>query len=99
MRTTTRPHKFFVSIIGAIIVSSTIVATPAGSHEIDVRQGAREAAVVLEELPVKGRAPKTGYSRSAFGSAWSDVNGNGCDTRNDVLARDLDERTMSGSLP
>lgn len=43
----------------------------------------------LEKLPVKGRAPKTGYSRSAFGPAWSDVDRNGCDTRNDILKRDL----------
>ena len=43
----------------------------------------------LEELAVKGRAPKTGYSRSAFGPSWSDVDRNGCDTRNDILKRDL----------
>ena len=38
---------------------------------------------------MKGRAPKTGYSRDRFGAAWSDVDGNGCSTRNDILARDL----------
>ncbi|MGV0436459.1 HNH endonuclease family protein [Corynebacterium mastitidis] len=48
----------------------------------------------LGSLPVKGRAPMTGYSREAFGQAWSDdveVDGghNGCDTRNDILRRDL----------
>jgi hypothetical protein len=48
----------------------------------------------LGELPVRGRAPSTGYSREQFGQAWADVDKNGCDTRNDVLARDLvDERT------
>lgn len=47
------------------------------------------AATVLAELPVKGRAPKTGYSREQFGPAWSDVDHNGCDTRNDILRRDL----------
>lgn len=45
------------------------------------------AAVGL--LEVKGRAPKTGYSRDLFGSGWVDVDRNGCDTRNDMLARDL----------
>jgi hypothetical protein len=40
-------------------------------------------------LPVKGRAPKTGYARDQFGPAWQDVDRNGCDTRNDVLRRDL----------
>lgn len=43
----------------------------------------------LADLAVKGRAPKTGYSRAEFGPTWADVDRNGCDTRNDVLARDL----------
>jgi hypothetical protein len=50
---------------------------------------ASKALAVLATLPVKGRAPKTGYSRDQFGPAWSDVDHNGCDTRNDVLRRDL----------
>ena len=48
----------------------------------------------LAILPVKGRAPLTGYSRDQFGPAWTDdvtvADGhNGCDTRNDILRRDL----------
>lgn len=43
----------------------------------------------IAQLVVKGRAPKTGYTRAVFGPAWKDVDGNGCDTRNDILARDL----------
>lgn len=54
------------------------------------------AADTLTGLPVKGRAPMTGYSRDQFGPAWKDVDGNGCDTRSDILARDLVERQMSG---
>ena len=50
---------------------------------------AMTAIDALNQLPVKGRAPKTGYSREAFGQAWSDVDRNGCDTRNDILKRDL----------
>jgi hypothetical protein len=49
----------------------------------------KTASAVLETLAVKGRAPKTGYDRSQFGPAWSDVDRNGCDTRNDILNRDL----------
>ncbi|MFC8798725.1 DUF1524 domain-containing protein [Promicromonospora sp. NPDC057138] len=33
----------------------------------------------------------TGYDRELFGQAWADVDRNGCDTRNDVLRRDLVE--------
>lgn len=52
------------------------------------------AAAALAQLPRKGRAPMTGYDRLRFGPAWTDaVNAagghNGCDTRNDVLRRDL----------
>lgn len=47
------------------------------------------AAAALESLPVKGRAPKSDYDRSAFGQAWFDADRNGCDTRNDILRRDL----------
>ncbi|GAA1514448.1 hypothetical protein BJ978_002204 [Agromyces terreus] len=38
------------------------------------------------------------YDRDRFGEAWLDVDGNGCDTRNDVLIRDLaDVRFRSDS--
>lgn len=50
---------------------------------------ASTALDVLAGIPVKGRAPKTGYARSQFGPAWADVDHNGCDTRNDMLRRDL----------
>jgi len=45
----------------------------------------------LGTLEVKGRAPRTGYEREEFGQRWADVDRNGCDTRNDVLQRDLDD--------
>ena len=47
------------------------------------------AEMALDKLAVKGRAPKTGYARDQFGQRWADVNRNGCDTRNDILQRDL----------
>lgn len=52
------------------------------------------ALTALEKLPEKGRAPKTGYERGMFGTAWNDdvtelYGHNGCDTRNDILRRDL----------
>ncbi|WP_350227705.1 GmrSD restriction endonuclease domain-containing protein [Paraoerskovia sediminicola] len=51
------------------------------------------ALAAIATLAVKGRAPKTGYDRDEFGPAWADVDRNGCDTRNDILTRDLTERT------
>ncbi|MDQ1713359.1 MAG: hypothetical protein QOE45_2809 [Frankiaceae bacterium] len=51
------------------------------------------ALAALVVLPVKGRAPTTGYDRDEFGQAWLDTDRNGCDTRNDLLTRDLTART------
>ncbi|MDQ0617237.1 HNH endonuclease family protein [Arthrobacter globiformis] len=42
----------------------------------------------------KDAAPKTGYDREEFGPAWQDTDHNGCDTRNDILARDLTKTTL-----
>ena len=60
---------------------------------------ATKAIDLLAALPVKGRAPKTGYDRALFGQAWADVDRNGCDTRNDTLKRDLTEATYTNSVP
>jgi hypothetical protein len=61
------------------------------------------ARAALARLPVKGRAPKTGYERSQFGDGWISVGG--CDTRDRILKRDLtgtryldDCRVQSGTL-
>lgn len=63
--------------------------TPAAVPTDDsVGSGALE---LLAKLPVKGRAPMTGYSRDEFGQRWADIDRNGCDQRNDVLSRDLSE--------
>jgi len=50
-----------------------------------------ESLALLDGIEIKGRAPKTGYSRDKFGKGWKDPDRNGCDARNDILARDLDE--------
>ena len=54
------------------------------------------ALELLATLETKGRAPKTGYSRDEFGAPWTDADGNGCDTRNDILRRDLDGARRGG---
>src|SRR4051812_4553566 len=54
------------------------------------------AAAALAQLPVADKGGLAGYERDCdhgsgcvFGPAWADVDGNGCDQRNDVLHRDL----------
>ena len=55
------------------------------SHATSVASGLS----IIETQVTKGRAAKTGYTRDQFGQTWADVDRNGCDTRNDILKRDL----------
>ena len=59
---------------------------------------ASAALARLGTLSDGDRAPREGYRRDAFGPRWADVDRNGCDTRNDILRRDLaDAETKPGS--
>ena len=55
----------------------------------------------LSELPADAPAAQSwseGGSRTGwFGEAWTDVDGDGCDTRNEILARDLADADYSRS--
>jgi hypothetical protein len=46
-------------------------------------------AKALAGLVIADDQTMSGYDRTAFGAAWTDTDRNGCDTRNDVLRRDL----------
>jgi hypothetical protein len=83
------------------VINGATAAVPQGEVKTDTNL----AGNILETLPVKGRAPKTGYKRSQFGNGWADL-GN-CDMRNYILARDMvnvqyrsatDCTVMSGTL-
>ena len=68
----------------------------------DVTLGsADDSRRALEELRVieKGSESVPQYSRDQFGQRWADVDRNGCDTRNDVLKRDLRDLQMKRSSP
>ena len=91
------------SALGRGAVVATIAFTLAGcglagqgTGEQSAGGGKSSAAALkdLNKLQVKGRAPMTGYDRDKFGPAWSDVDHNGCDTRNDILKRDLKDETF-----
>jgi hypothetical protein len=76
--------------------------SPATKHETRASRvpgaaGAHAAATgnalaAVARLDVKGRAPKTGYSRDQFGDGWATVGG--CDTRDRILGRDLSAKTF-----
>ena len=80
----------------AVLVTAVAVGivAPAGPASADPQPPVADTLAKLDTLAIKGRAPKTGYSRSQFGDAWTDdvtvpLGHNGCDTRNDILRRDL----------
>ena len=75
--------------VGAALALPPLTARDAGPRYPVTAAELAAARAALDGLEVKGRAPRTGYEREVFGEAWADVDGNGCDTRNDVLARDL----------
>ena len=97
-------------LVGLVLCVAVGAGAPAWSQ---ARVAARYAVTAddlaagraaLGSLAVRGRAPTTGYERERFGQAWADTDRNGCDTRNDVLRRDLVEAVtqdcvvLSGTL-
>lgn len=96
-----RPHRvlrwvLIVCLVVVIVVfteqwRSDSQTTSAPSWTVAASELDR-AQTQLDELSVRGKAGSLSrYSRDKFGKAWADVDDNGCDTRNDVLFRDLNE--------
>lgn len=93
---------WFISAQPQLLLPSTgqpITPTPAIEHS----SSRTNALTALDALPVKGRAAKTGYTRTQFGNGWASAGG--CDTRNNILKRDLtnvvvsdDCKVLSGTL-
>jgi hypothetical protein len=85
-----------VGVAGGGLLGGCGSGGPGGGSGVDVtselaRASPGSALGALRTVPVKGRSAKTGYHRASFGRAWADVDTNGCDTRDDILRRDLTE--------
>ena len=70
------------------------IVVPGGTDgSVDDGAGSGRLAVeVLEELEVKGRAPKTGYTREQFYDGWPSVDG--CSLRQRIIRRELGETAV-----
>ena len=92
-----RRHNSMMSVLSGLLAVGLVVGLSVGSalavEPTDNTGAGQSATQALDSLEVKGRAPKTGYKRDQFGAAWADVDHNGCDTRNDILNRDLTNKT------
>lgn len=92
-----------VALLAVVLAACGSSAPATAAPPVTVRPGApgmlvggldgASAAAVLAVLPVRDRDP-LGYRREAFGPAWADVDRNRCDTRNDVLRRDLADEAV-----
>lgn len=81
-------------LVTGIVRDKPNTAEPDNSTPTTESATTSSAVEALGRLAVKGRAPKTGYSRSQFGNGWADAGA--CDVRNLILARDMKEvRTVS----
>ncbi|MEB3052356.1 DUF1524 domain-containing protein [Mycolicibacter sp. MYC123] len=87
------------ALLAVIALAIALVVHPGGSSTpttltSSYPTSSKSSLAKLADLRIKGRAPKTGYDRALFGPPWTDdvtVEGghNGCDTRDDILRRDL----------
>jgi hypothetical protein len=99
-----RRRRFIVSLVVASLLFGSAALTalhdqpaphqPSTQSSSAQPAGNSPADKALGTLLIKGRAPKTGYSRDQFGSGWKDLGD--CDVRNHVLQRDMtDVQTSS----
>ncbi len=97
-----KSRRIIVVSAALIAIAICLLVNPNSYESVFIRQestGAEEPSVsgllakdILEELEVKGRAPKTGYSREAFYDGWPIVDG--CNLRQKILKRELGETAV-----
>ncbi|GAS95151.1 membrane or exported protein [Mycolicibacterium canariasense] len=87
-------------VVLAVIVAVQVLTQSDGERlaraDIPTVAAGVDVLAGIPEIPARVRGHD--YRRAAFGGAWDDDNGapgghNGCDTRNDILDRDLVDKT------
>lgn len=102
-----RKTLLWLSVIAvlAVVVAYQVLTSSAGQRadeaaaRADVPTVAPDTDVLAGITVVPARIHRYDYRRGAFGDAWTDDNDapgghNGCDTRNDILNRDLVDKTF-----
>lgn len=98
-----RQRRAYIAVAAVMVIVLVVVAAAVLPRVFEHRASARypvtatalsQARTALGALEVSkasggGSSAGRDYSRDAFGPSWADVDHNGCDTRNDILARDL----------
>jgi hypothetical protein len=98
MRATGFKSVFIATLVVAL--SASMSATTAQSLEPRVSAVGKQVAAaksMLKKLAIL-QASSADYDRTGqFGDAWVDVDNDGCDTRNDILERDLTKEVYKDS--
>ncbi len=96
---TVSPSSYYVPA-SPVVPNTTqipeVLASPSVISTQEPSAGDTQALLAAQALVERGRSASTNYSRDAFGSAWKDVDRNGCDTRNDILSRDFTTASYKG---
>ena len=93
-------ERVLILLVIAVVVGVMVgVVLPKISPEVGELTGeyaaSGPAADVLETLRVDDAQSKDGYDRDLFGYRETDDDGDGCDVRDEVLARDLEDVTFT----
>lgn len=95
MRSLTRLRPAVCSLALAALLASGCSALSddtGGAAPPGGRGAAGGALAALDDLAVKEPGSGSGYEREEFGRSWVDTDHNDCDTRDDILRRDLTGR-------
>lgn len=84
-----------IAVVGVGVWASQIAQPETQTIKTSTQRelfGDSNAKAELGKLEVKGRAPKSGYTRKQFGNGWGKING--CSVREVILARDLTDEKI-----
>ena len=88
---TRKTMQLVLIAVAALVLAGNFVVKSLGDDVAPAEGAEGSALAVLDTLTVRDSATDDGYDREGdFGSAWQDADDNGCDTRNDMLQRDLE---------
>ena len=109
-KTNYRARRVAAVAAGVVAVAGYLIINP-NSYETEIQSaepsseylapkgvsssGTKLAVDYLEKLAVKGRAPKTGYSREEFYSSWPTIDG--CSLRQRIIKRELGDSAVISS--
>ena len=95
-------ERLLILLVAAIVIGvGAGIGLPKVSDTVGEMTGeyaaSGPAADALAQLTVDDDPDKSGYDRDLFGYRQTDDDGNGCDVRDDVLARDLTDVTYQSA--